>query len=81
MAFMYEKMKTIIQRHVSFITDPSGANMGDLCHMRMMFRRERQIHNQTHDLDTIIAFMDIIHHPVFYLKQNFGDWILSPSSG
>jgi hypothetical protein len=22
-----------------------------------------------------------MHHPVFYLKQHFGDWILSPSSG
>jgi hypothetical protein len=50
--------------------------------MRMMFRRERlQIHYQALDLDTIIAFMDIIHHPVFYLKQHFGDWFMSLSSG
>jgi hypothetical protein len=28
-----------------------------------------------------ITILDIIHSPVFYLKQCFGDWILSPSSG
>jgi hypothetical protein len=28
----------------------------------------------------IIGLLDIIHHPVFSLKQRFGDWILSPSS-
>jgi hypothetical protein len=25
--------------------------------------------------------LDIIRRLVFYLKQRFGDWILSPSSG
>jgi hypothetical protein len=29
----------------------------------------------------IIVFFDIIHRPFFYLKQLFGNWILSPSSG
>jgi hypothetical protein len=28
-----------------------------------------------------ITILDIIHRPVFYLKQRLGDWILSPSSG
>jgi hypothetical protein len=28
-----------------------------------------------------ITILDIIHRPVFHLKQRFGDWILSPSSG
>jgi hypothetical protein len=26
-------------------------------------------------------FSDVIHRPVFYLKQRFGDWSLSPSTG
>jgi hypothetical protein len=30
---------------------------------------------------TIIVFVDIIHHPFFYLKPCFRDCILSPSSG
>jgi hypothetical protein len=30
---------------------------------------------------TIIVFLDIIHRPAFNLKQRFGEWILSPSSG
>jgi hypothetical protein len=30
---------------------------------------------------TIIVFLDIIHHGVFYLKQHFRDWILPLSSG
>jgi hypothetical protein len=29
----------------------------------------------------IIDFLDIIHCPALYLKQRFGDWILSPSVG
>jgi hypothetical protein len=29
---------------------------------------------------TIIDFLDIIHHPVFYIKS-FGDLTVSPSSG
>jgi hypothetical protein len=28
----------------------------------------------------MIVCLDIIYRPVFYLKQRFGDWILSPSS-
>jgi hypothetical protein len=28
-----------------------------------------------------LLFLDIIHRHVFYLKQHFGDWILSTSSG
>jgi hypothetical protein len=28
----------------------------------------------------IIAFLEIIHRPVSYLKQRFGDWILSSST-
>jgi hypothetical protein len=33
-------------------------------------------------INTIIEFLDIIHHPVFLFKtQCFRDWILSPSSG
>jgi hypothetical protein len=31
--------------------------------------------------DITIAILDIIHRPVFYLKQRFGDWILSPFYG
>jgi hypothetical protein len=32
--------------------------------------------------DTIIVFLDIIHHPFSLFKtKRFGDWILSPSSG
>jgi hypothetical protein len=31
-------------------------------------------------ISTIIDLLDI-NHPVFLLKQLFGDWILSPSSG
>jgi hypothetical protein len=30
---------------------------------------------------TVTEFLDIIHLPVYYLKQCFGDWIVSPSSG
>jgi hypothetical protein len=30
---------------------------------------------------SVIEFLDIIHRPVFYLKQRSGDWILPPSSG
>jgi hypothetical protein len=29
----------------------------------------------------MVNFMDIIHHPNFYLKRRFGGWILSPSLG
>jgi hypothetical protein len=32
------------------------------------------------NITTIIDVLDIIHRPVF-LKQRFGDWVLSPSSG
>jgi hypothetical protein len=33
-------------------------------------------------LHITITILDIIHHPVFYLKtKRCGDWILSPSSG
>jgi hypothetical protein len=32
-------------------------------------------------INTVTVFVDIIHHPVLYLKQRFGDWILSLSSG
>jgi hypothetical protein len=28
-----------------------------------------------------MVFLDIIRRPGFCLKQRFGDWILSPSSG
>jgi hypothetical protein len=29
----------------------------------------------------VLTILKVIHRPVFYLKQRFGDWILSPSSG
>jgi hypothetical protein len=32
-------------------------------------------------INITITILDIIHLPVFYLKQRFGDWIRSPSSG
>jgi hypothetical protein len=41
-------------------------------------KREQRIEEQ--DDEKLLTFLDIIHHPVFYLKR-FGDWILSPSSG
>jgi hypothetical protein len=76
------KMKTMIQRHVSFITDPSGANMGDLYHMRMMFTRERlQIHYRHLVLIQLLRLWTLSIILFFYPKQHFGDWILSPSSG
>jgi hypothetical protein len=34
-----------------------------------------------HECNAIIVVLDIVHCPVFYLKQRVGDWILSPSSG
>jgi hypothetical protein len=30
---------------------------------------------------TTIVFLDVIHRPVLFKTQRFGDWILSPSSG
>jgi hypothetical protein len=36
---------------------------------------------QTLIFNTIIDFVDIIHHPNFYLKQFLGDWTFPPSSG
>jgi hypothetical protein len=35
---------------------------------------------ETLKFNTIINFVDIIHHPDFYLKQLFGDWTLPLSS-
>jgi hypothetical protein len=32
-------------------------------------------------LHIIIDFLDLIHHPIFYLKEYFRDWTLSPSLG
>jgi hypothetical protein len=34
-----------------------------------------------HLINITITILDIIHGPVFYLKQHFGHWILSPTSG
>jgi hypothetical protein len=32
-------------------------------------------------LKQLLTFLDIIHHPLVYVKQHFGDWTLPPSSG
>jgi hypothetical protein len=32
-------------------------------------------------INTVTDSLDIIHRPVFYLKQRNGDWTLPPSSG
>jgi hypothetical protein len=32
-------------------------------------------------INITIKIVDIIHHPVFYLTQNFREWILPQSSG
>jgi hypothetical protein len=32
-------------------------------------------------INTNIMFLDIMHRPVYFSKQRFGAWILSPSSG
>jgi hypothetical protein len=60
----------MIQRHVSFIRDPSEANVGFMYNIRMTLRRQRilQIHYHTLDLDTDIMSMDIVCHPVFDLN-------------
>jgi hypothetical protein len=33
------------------------------------------------DIHTFIDLLHIIHRPMFYLKQYFGNWTLPPSSG
>jgi hypothetical protein len=38
-------------------------------------------YKQTVHKDTIIAFFNIIHRHVSYLKQRFGDWTRAPSPG
>jgi hypothetical protein len=35
----------------------------------------------SYSMDIVITVLDNIHRPVFYLKQRFEDWILSPYSG
>jgi hypothetical protein len=38
-------------------------------------------HESNLDCLQLLSFGEIAHHPVFYLKQRFGDWILSLFSG
>jgi hypothetical protein len=40
---------------------------------------EMLVHSRLKEYVTITV-LGIIHRPVFYLKQRFGDWILYPSS-
>lgn len=62
---MREMFLLITESYVSFI----------ICYFPMIVRDDLQ------GKRAIIVFLDVIRHPLFYLKERFREWIMSLSSG